>query len=221
LFLQTQIEGAPSFAYLHIDLAPGESVNAESDAMASMDSNLSVEAKFNGGFFSAILKRLFGGESLFVGVYSNNSDQSRRVTLAQASPGDIQELALNRNSMVLQPGAYVASTPGVKLSLEWAGFRSWIAREGLFKLRVSGEGIVWFGAFGGVLFRDVRGSYIVDSSHLVAYDPHLKLKIQLAGGIFSSFFGGEGIVTRMEGDGKIAIQTRSLHGFSSWINPML
>ncbi len=219
--MKSQIEGAPSFAYLHVDLAPGESITAESDAMSSMDSKVTMNAVFNGGFVSALLKRVFGGESLFVGVYSNNSDQHKRVTLVQATPGDIHELPVNRNSMILQAGSYLASTPGIKLSLKWAGFRSWIAREGLFKLKVAGEGIVWFGAYGGIVFRDVRGSYIVDTSHLIAYEPHLKLKLQLSGGIFSSFFGGEGIVTRMEGDGKIAIQTRSLHGFGSWLNPML
>ena len=38
---------------------------------------------------------------------------------------------------------------------------------------------------------------------------------------FSSFFGGEGFVTRMEGKGKIIIQTRSLSGLADWINPRL
>jgi uncharacterized protein (TIGR00266 family) len=128
---------------------------------------------------------------------------------------------MNQNAICLQPGAFLASTPGVVFSLKWAGFRSWIAREGLFKLLVSGQGLLWFGAYGGIVFREVEGSYLVDTSHLVGYDPHLKLKLQLAGGIFSSFFGGEGLVTRVEGKGKIAIQTRSVDGLSGWINPML
>jgi uncharacterized protein (AIM24 family) len=49
----------------------------------------------------------------------------------------------------------------------------------------------------------------------------MKLNIQLAGGLFSSFFGGEGFVTRVEGKGKIIIQTRSLSGLAGWINPRL
>ena len=49
----------------------------------------------------------------------------------------------------------------------------------------------------------------------------MKLKIQLAGGVFSSFFGGEGLVTRVEGKGKIVIQTRSLSGLAGWLNPKL
>ena len=66
--------------------------------------------------------------------------------------------------------------------------------------------------------REVDGEFIVDTSHLVAYEPQLKLKTQLAGGIFSSFFGGEGLVTRVEGKGRIIIQTRSMSGLASWTN---
>jgi uncharacterized protein (AIM24 family) len=65
------------------------------------------------------------------------------------------------------------------------------------------------------------GELIVDTSHLVIYEPQLKLKVQLAGGLFSSFFGGEGLVTRVQGKGDIVIQTRSLQGLKSWLNPRL
>jgi len=47
------------------------------------------------------------------------------------------------------------------------------------------------------------------------------LRLQLAGGIFSSFFGGEGFVTRLEGKGRVVLQSRSLSGLASWINPKL
>ena len=86
---------------------------------------------------------------------------------------------------------------------------------------VSGTGKVWYGAYGALLERDLDGETIVDTSHLVAYSPGISLKLQLAGGIFSSFFGGEGLVTRVTGKGKIVIQTRSLSGLVSWLNPKL
>ena len=82
---------------------------------------------------------------------------------------------------------FLAATEGVKLGLKWAGFVSWIAREGLFRLIVSGTGKVWYGAYGKLLEKDIDGEYIVDTSHLVAYDPSVTLKLQLAGGLFSSF----------------------------------
>ena len=133
----------------------------------------------------------------------------------------MREVRLNGGGLCLQPGAFVACTPGMSLGVQWAGFGSLIAREGLFKLRVSGTGTVWYGAYGAMLEKMVDGEHVVDSGHLVAYEPQMKLKIQLAGGIFSSFFGGEGLVTRVEGKGKVIIQTRSLSGLAGWLNPKL
>jgi uncharacterized protein (TIGR00266 family) len=219
--MNTTIEGRPSFAHMHVDLDPGESIIAEADAMASMSADLDMTAKFNGGFFSGLCKKFLGGESLFVNEFKNNTDGPRRVTLVQPTPGDMGVVELNGTSLCLQTGAYIASTPGVKLGLKWAGFASFIGKEGLFKLIVSGTGTVWYGAYGALLERAVDGEFIVDTSHLVTYEPQLKLKVQLAGGIFSSFFGGEGLVTRINGKGNIVIQTRSLDGLKSWLNPRL
>ena len=219
--MKTTVEGGPAFAHIHVDLEPGESIRAESDAMSSMAADLDMDAQFNGGFLSGLLKKFFGGESLFVNVFQNNTNASKRLTLVQGTPGDIHELDLAGGALCLQPGAYVASEESVQLGLKYAGIRSWIAREGLFKLVVSGHGRVWYGAFGGLLTHEVEGEFIVDTSHLVAYDPNITLKVQMAGGIFSSFFGGEGLVTRVVGKGKIVIQTRSLDGLRSWLNPKL
>lgn len=219
--MQTTIEGAPSFAYLHVDLEPGESVRAESDAMASMDADLDVKAELNGGFFAACVRRIFGGESLFVNVFSNNTQSRRRVTLVQATPGDVKEITLSGNGFCLQKGAYLASTLNAGMAVKWAGIASFLAREGLFKLHVHGQGKVWFGGYGGLFFKDVQGALLVDSGHLVAYEPQMKVKLQLAGGLFSSFFSGEGVVARIEGQGKVAIQTRSIEGLASLLNPKL
>ena len=106
-------------------------------------------------------------------------------------------------------------------SLATAGFVSGISREGFFKLEAHGPGTIWFGAYGGLVGKEIDGEYIVDTSHLVAYEPQLKLKLQMAGGIFSSFFSGEGLVTRVEGNGKIWIQTRSIGGLAGWLNPKI
>lgn len=219
--MKTRIDGGPSFCHIHADLEPGETLVTESDAMASMDSDLDVKAVFNGGFIKGLLRKFLGGESLFVNRFTNNTSEARRLTVSQTTPGEIRELEMSGESICLQPGAYICSTTGLRLGLKWAGFRSWIAREGLFKLVVSGTGTLWYGAYGSLFDKEIDGEYIVDTSHLVAYDPQIKLKIQLAGGIFSSFFGGEGLVTRVEGRGKVIMQSRSLDGLKSWVNPRI
>lgn len=219
--MRTTIEGSPSFSYIHIDLDPGERILAEAGAMASMDADLDVKAIFNGGIVLAFIRRYLGGEALFTNVFTNNTSKPRRLTLVQTTPGDIKELALRDQALCLQPGAFVAATPGLKIKVRWAGLASFFAKEGLFKLLVQGQGKLWIGAYGGILFKDVVGAHLVDSGHLVAYEPQLRLKLQLAGGLFSSLFGREGLVARVEGQGKIAIQTRSLDSLRDFINPFL
>lgn len=219
--MNAEVKGSPSFAYLDVTLEPGERIVGESDAMSSMAADLDVKAKFNGGFFPAILKRVFGGESLFINEYENKSAVARSLTLVQGVPGDVLALELSGNSVCLQPGAFVAAYGDVSLKTRWAGFVSFIAREGLFKLKAEGSGIVYFGAYGGLVEKEVDGELVIDTAHLVAYEPQMKLKMQLAGGIFGSFFGGEGLVTRVEGKGKVWIQTRSLSGLAGWLNPKL
>ncbi|AXQ29817.1 TIGR00266 family protein [Solimonas sp. K1W22B-7] len=220
--MKTRIEGRPAFAYLQLTLEPGESVVAESDAMASMSAELDLRTRLNGGFWRGLARKYLGGESLFINRFSNATQQPRTLTLVQPTPGDIlcRELAPGE-AYCLQPGAFLAADESVTLGLKWAGWVSWIAREGMFKMVVTGPGRVWYGSYGALLERMLDGETIVDTSHLVAYEPGVQLRLQLAGGIFSSFFGGEGLVTRLTGKGKYVIQTRSLTGLSGWLNPKL
>ncbi|WP_086929695.1 TIGR00266 family protein [Agarilytica rhodophyticola] len=219
--MKSDIKGGQAFSYVDITLDPGDSIVSESDAMSSMDPALDLTASFNGGFIKGLLRKFLGNESLFISRFSNNGNKPCKLVLAPANPGEIKSIELNNEAFNLQPGAFIACTEGVTLGLQWAGFVSWIAREGLFRLHMSGSGKVFYGAYGALLEKDIDGEFIVDTGHLVAYEPGIKLKLQLAGGIFSSFFGGEGLVTRVEGKGKIILQSRSISGLAAWLNPKL
>jgi len=119
--MEINLTGRPAFTYVNVDLQPGETIIAEADAMASMAAELTMEAKMNGGFFGGLVKKYVGGESFFVNHITNNSSAVKRITLTQPTPGDMKLLELNGDSYCLQGGAYVASTPGVKLGVKWAG----------------------------------------------------------------------------------------------------
>lgn len=218
--MRAEIKGGTAFSYIDIDLSPGDAIVTESDAMSSMDADIALKAIFNGGFFRGLLRKYLGGESLFVSHFKNNTQKNRRLVLVQPTPGEIRCIELGANDVLnLQPGAFLACTEGVTLGLRWAGLVSFIAREGLFKVQVKGSGKVWYGAYGALLEKEIDGEYIVDTSHLVAYDQGIKLNLQMAGGLFSSILGGEGLVTRVSGKGKIVVQTRSLSGLGAWLNP--
>ena len=219
--MKAVINGMPSFAHIIFELAPGESVVTESGSMAAMSKGLSLRATLAGNLFQALLRRFLGNESAFINTFYNSTQSTQFLQLAPSYPGAIRELHLQNSTFYLESGAYLCSTEGIKVGVRWAGFRSLFAGEGLFRLIVSGTGTVWLASFGAMVERMVQGQYLVDSGHLLAYEPSLKVELQLAGGIFSSFFGGEGLVARLRGQGKIITQTRSVTGFTGFINPHL
>lgn len=216
--MNVEIKAKPVFAWLDVTLAPGESLVAESDAMSSMTAEIDLKTNLNGGIFAALAKKLFGGESLFINTFTNKTSLPARLTISQSTPGDVECKELNGESYCFEKGAFIACEPGVKLGLRYAGLGSLIAREGLFKLVVSGHGKVWFGGYGGLIKKEIQGEYIVDTGHLVAYEPHMKIIPKLSNGIIGSITSGEGLVSKITGSGTIYLQTRNLSGLSSWIN---
>ena len=59
--MDVQIRNRPSFAHLMVRMNPGDRMVAEAGAMASMDPSVSMHARWNGGFFGAIARRVVGG----------------------------------------------------------------------------------------------------------------------------------------------------------------
>ncbi len=219
--MHVETGGKPSFTYMTVTLEAGERIVAESDAMASMDADIAHDVKFNGGFFKAIFRRALGGESFFINHFINEGAMPKKITLTQASPGDIVPVKLNDSGVFMQPGAFVFRTPGIDVELKWAGFRSFFAREGLFRLYAHGTGTVWLGAYGHIFEKEIDGEYLIDTSHIVAYGPELEMRLQLSGGLISSLTSGEGLLTRMSGKGKVLMQSRSIGGLASFLNPRI
>jgi uncharacterized protein (TIGR00266 family) len=218
--MDVKIRGGSAFSFLRVRLSPGEVLTTESGAMASQDAAIELRSKLNGGgILRALLIKFLGKESIFINDFQNISNSEKHIVVSQSMPGEICEAVLNNETLYVQPGAYVASTPGINFSVRWAGFSSFLGGEGLFRLQISGKGRVWYGAYGAVVEKEIVGQYIVDSGHLLSYPPSIKLNIQLSGGLFSSFFSGEGLVIRLEGQGKIKLQTRSIGGLAGWLNP--
>jgi uncharacterized protein (TIGR00266 family) len=212
------LKGQPSFGYAVVDLDPGEYIMTESGAMATMSTDIDLKSELNGGLIIGLLKKFLGGETLFINKFTNIDGERRQMTLTQPTPGTMVVKELNNESIYLQPTAFIACEKGVNFGIKFASITSFISGEGLFKIQMSGTGKLLFGAYGQIIEKQVNGEMIVDTGHLVAYETQMKLNLQMSGGLVSSITSGEGLVTRVEGIGKIWIQTRNLKGLASWIN---
>lgn len=216
---QVALRGSPSFRFIDIDLQAGQTIVTEPGAMASCDPEIDLTTKLNGGFLKALISKFLGNESFFINYFQNRASQPKKLILTQKTPGEIVQVELKNEEIFVQPGAFIAHTVGIQRGVKWAGFSSFIAREGLFRLSFTGSGILWFGCYGAVIEKELKGELIVDSGHLLSYPPTVQLRAQLSGGLFSSFFSGEGFVLKLTGSGKIKLQTRSVSGLASWLNP--
>lgn len=210
--------GSSAFQILECELNPKESITVESGAMASQDVGIVPTTVMNGTFFQAVALRFFGGESFFINHFQNESTQVQKIHISQTTPGDIQSRQLEGEEIFIEAGSFIARTGDIKIKTKWAGFKNFIAGEGLFKLSFQGRGTIWYGCYGAVIEKEINGTYIVDSGHLLMWPPSVKLKLKLAGGLIDSFLSKEGFVLQLEGKGKVQLQTRSVRGLAQWLN---
>jgi uncharacterized protein (TIGR00266 family) len=220
--IQYEILQRPDFAMLRVHLVPGQRLFAEPSAMASMDASITFKAGFKGGVLASV-GRMFAGESLIVNTFT--AEREGEVMFAPGPAGDIVHYRLRGNRLFVQRGAYLANGEGVEVSAKWQGARGFFSGQGLVLLSAQGAGDLFFNAYGAVLEMDVRGDFMVDTGYVVAFEDTLQYQVSVLPGLGlgsrakSFFFGGEGLVVRFSGQGKVWVQTRMVNPFLSWVYP--
>lgn len=221
--VQFEITQRPDFGLLSVQLADGQKIYSEPAAMASMTPNTHMKAGMKGGF-KKTLGRMLGGESLIINTFTAQNGDAE-VTFAPGTPGDVVHYHLDSSTLYLQRGAFMCYSEGVELTGKWQGAKGFFSGEGLVLLKASGSGDIFFNSYGAILEIDVTDEYIVDTSYIVGFEETLDYRVTVlegmktGGKIKSFFFGGEGLVCRFSGQGKVWIQTRAVNPFLSWIYP--
>jgi uncharacterized protein (TIGR00266 family) len=215
--LNVEILGNPDFGHVRLLLGSGESIYVESGAMSTMDDQIDVQVQMLGGILPAIGRKLFTGESLLVGRYeSKGPDQ--RLSVSPAIPGQVLHRKMQGDRLILTPGSFMACTDGVKLSTIFGGLRAMFSGEGMFFIEVTGTGDLWYNAYGAIVEKELKGGeMIVDTGHVVAWEPGLSWNIQGMGNLMSTIFSGEGLVLKFSGNGKVWLQSRSIGGLTGWL----
>lgn len=204
----------PDFGFATVRLKANETIKVEASAMATMDTTIAMKTRMKGGF-----GRLITGESLFINEFTAKNGPGE-IGIAPGSVGDIEHLYLDNETIYLQNSGYVASSPKVELNTKWQGLvKGFFSGEGLFLIRCSGTGDLFFSTYGAMILIDIDGEHIVDNNYIVAFTEGLDYKVESIGGYKSLFFSGEGLVTRFSGRGRLWIQTRQIPSFAKWLRP--
>lgn len=204
------IECTPDYGLANITIPRGMTLKAEASAMAYMDPALQMRTKLGGGF-----RRMLSGESLFINEFEA-TDANGYIGLAPGPPGDLAHVYLENETVFIQNGSYLASSPELEVTAQFQGLKGFFSGEKLFMVKCSGTGDLWFNTFGSLIEIDVTANYVVDTGHIVGFTEGLDFTIQSVAGLKSLFFSGEGLVCRFSGQGTVWIQSRKTPAFVRW-----
>ncbi len=216
--MEYTIQAQPSYSLLEATLGSEETLVAESGAMAWMSGDIHMTTSMRGGVMSGLGRAVLGGESFFQNTFHSQGGGGM-VGLAPGQPGDIVAYQMTRGTeLYLEKNAYLASEEGVKINTDFQGL-SGLFNEGLFVLRASGSGTLFFNAYGDVEEIEVNGSYRVDNGHAVAWERTLEYDIVPGGNNIRSFLFSDQLLLRFSGSGKLWVQSRNPRSLASWVFP--
>jgi len=217
-----KIEHSPAYASLVLNLKTNETVLVESGAMAAMDTCIKMKSRAKGGLMKG-LGRMVSGESFFISEFTAEG-KSGELYVSPGVPGDICHYYLQGNGLMIQSSGFVAASSTVEIDTKFQGFKGFFSGESLFLIRATGVGDIWFSSYGAIVEIPVAGDYVVDTSYIVAFEDTLNYNVEMLGGLSfrglrTGILGGEGLVCRFNGEGRLWVQSRELYSLINFLNP--
>ncbi len=219
--MQYQLLQKPDFTFIKVTFDQGgEQMLVEPSAMVAKDSAVEMKTAMQGGILAAAKRKMLGGESVFQNTFTATAP-GQRLYLAPGPEGDSEVIQCDGSTPVfLSSGAFLASAPTVQLDTKWGGAKGFFSGAGLFLLKATGYGPLFFCCYGGIHAVDVGPmGYICDTTHIVGFTGGLTYNVEKIGGMKSLFFSGEGLVCRFTGHGRLWISTRNPGGLASFLHP--
>lgn len=211
----------PDFSMVQVTFdAPGEQMICESAAMVARDSAIEMKTSMQGGMMAALKRKALGGESVFQNTFTASAP-GQRLFFAPAPEGDVE--AVNMDGMtpiMMQSGAYLGAAPTVTLDTSFGGAKGFFSGAGVFLLKATGTGPLFFASYGGIHAVDVGpAGYICDTGHVVAFTGGLTYNVTRLGGLRGLFASGEGLVCNFTGQGRLWMSTRNSSSLVAFLNP--
>ncbi len=220
--MNCEIKGG-NFPVAICSMEAGESLMCETGAMSWMNGGVRMETSTGGGL-GKMLGRAFSGESLFMNRYV--ADTPGVLALSSSSPGEIREIDITGNPIVVQKGSFLAMDQGVDLDIFFqkkvgSGL---FGGEGFIMNKLSGNGKALIEIDGGsVEYQLAEGEKMtIDTGYLVMMDATCSIDIVMIKGVGNILFGGEGLFnTVVTGPGRIVLQTQPLTQFAAKIAALM
>jgi uncharacterized protein (TIGR00266 family) len=211
-----------------VRLKPGQEIYAEAGKMLYKTAGVNWESRMSGESLGekiwGALKRKVMGESLFMTYF--RAPAGGEVGFAGSYPGRIQVFDLAAGQSVLvQRDSFLFAQTTVQLNVALvkrlrAGF---FGGEGFILERLTGPGTVFIHGGGDFVEFTLAPAEVlqVDTGCIVAFDEGVDYDIQLAGGIKTAIFGGEGLfLATLRGPGRVIVQSMTLEKMRRELGPL-
>lgn len=220
--MEISVRHNPAFAVARAQLAPGESIKAESGAMMATSGGVAVESKMQGGLMKGLKRSVLGGESLFMSTFTAPAEGGW-VDCAARLPGDIAVITVN-GALNLTRGSYLCSESGVEIDTKFGGFKNMFGGEGGFLVHATGQGEIVAACYGAIEQVELGAgeSMVLDSGHLVAFSDGAQFTTRtVSKGLMQTLKSGEGLVFEFTGPCHLWMQSRNPNEFISWLTTVL
>lgn len=225
--MQYEFLSQPAASIARLTMDHGETLTCEVGAMIAMTTGFEVETTTKkrgggGGGLGKALKRMLAGESLFLNHFTA-TESNQSLIIGPQMLGDVMHFPLSGGSLIVQGSSWLASDTDIEIDATWQGLgKALFSGESMFWLKCTGEGDLFLSSFGAIYEVEVDGEHIVDTGHIVAFEDTLQFNVQKAGKSWiGSFLGGEGLVCRFEGQGRLFCQSHNPPSFGKALGPKL
>ena len=221
--MEYEIKGG-AFPMVVCRLQKGETMKNETGAMAYMTSDMKMETNTGGGLLKG-LGRALSGDTIFLNFFTAQSD-NQEIGFSSCTPGKIIPIRLNgSNSIIGQKNAFLAAEEGVNLDIH---FRNKLGAgifggEGFILQKFTGNGIVFLEIDGEVIEYDLQPGekLLADPGHIAAMDESVDFDIERVKGTKNMLFGEGLFFARLQGPGKVWIQTMPISRLAEAIIPYI
>ena len=205
-------------------LDSGETIQCQAGAMKYMDAGVDMKTGVQGGL-GGFVKRRMMGETGFLNYYTA-SRSGQRVALGHTYPGRIIAIDVGSVDYVCQKRAFLGSELTVELDIVFQRRlgTAVFGGEGFIMQKLRGRGTALLEIDGETVELALdRGETIkVETGALAFMESSVSFDIERVKGMSNFLFGGEGLfLTRLEGPGRVWLQTMSIQTLAGEIYPYL
>lgn len=221
--MEYEIRGG-SFPIVVCKLQKGETLKNETGAMAYMTSGMKMETNTGGGLLKG-LGRALSGDTIFLNFFTAEQD-NQEIGFSARTPGKIMAVKLNgSNTIIGQKNAFLAAENSVDLDIYFkkslgAGL---FGGEGFILQKFTGPGIVFLEIDGEVIEYDLQPGekLLLDPGHIAAMEESVHFDVERVKGAKNILFGEGLFFAKVQGPGKIWIQTMPISRLAEAIIPYI